>query len=59
MFGLLWSCCAVDVDFTVYDVGCRVYRGTSLIRNSLPLGPYGRPLVVLGGGCFLVSEVPL
>ena len=20
------------------------YRGTSLIRNSLPLGPYGRPM---------------
>jgi len=22
----------------------RVYRGTSLIRKRLPLGPYGRPL---------------
>ena len=20
------------------------YRGTSLIRNSLPIGPYGRPM---------------
>ena len=24
--------------------GCSVYRGTSLIRNSLPLGTYGRPM---------------
>jgi len=39
------------------------YRGISLIRNSAPLGPYGRPmtraLVVLGGGRYLISEVPL
>jgi len=38
------------------------YGGTSLIRNSLPLGPYSRPMpipmVVLGGTLFLVSEVP-
>jgi len=32
----------------------RVYMGTSLIRNSVPLGPYRRvledhPMVVLGG----------
>jgi hypothetical protein len=36
------------------------YRGTSLIRNRTPLGPYSRPMVVLGGGgLFLMSEVPL
>ena len=26
------------------------YRGTSLIRNSTPLGPYSSPMVALGGG---------
>jgi len=40
------------------------YRGTSLIRNRLPLGPYGKPMTRAlwwsqGGGCFLMSEVPL
>ena len=40
------------------------YRGTSLIRNSLPLGPYRRPVPRVlggawGGGRFLVSEAPL
>ena len=42
------------------------YRGTSLIRNRAPLGPYLRtmpsqgPVVVLGGGRrFLMSEEPL
>ena len=43
--------------------GVRVYRGTSLIRNSLPLGSYGRAcLGPYGGprrGMFLMSEVPL
>ena len=33
------------------------YRGTSLIRHRLLLGPYS--MVVLGGGLFLMSEVPL
>jgi hypothetical protein len=40
-----------------------LYRGTSLIRNRSPLGPYSRTIprviVVLGGGQFLMSEVPL
>jgi hypothetical protein len=40
----------------VGDGLCRV-RGTSLIRNRLPMGPYTYaydPMVVLGGGgCFL------
>ena len=41
-----------------------LYRGTSLIRNSLLLGPYGRPMHRAlkwfeGGGQFLMSEVPL
>ena len=40
------------------------YRGTSLIRNSAPLGPYSRtmsraPLEAPGEGMFLTSEVPL
>jgi len=26
-----------------WSVGCRVYRGTSLMRNCFPLGPYSRP----------------
>ena len=39
-------------------------RGTSLIRNSAFLGPYSRTMHralwwVLGGGRFLMSEVPL
>ena len=40
------------------------YRETSLIRNSAPLGPYSRTMPralwwSLGGGLFLMSEVPL
>ena len=39
-----------------------MYRGTSLIRNSAPLGPYRRPMPRAlgwskGGGRFLMSEV--
>jgi len=26
------------------DAPAWVYKGTSLIRNSLPLGPYGKPV---------------
>jgi len=41
-----------------------LYRGTSLIRNNFPLGPYSRPMSwvlwwSLGGGLFLMNEVPL
>jgi len=41
-----------------------VYRGTSLIRNSPPLGPYRRPKPMVpgashGGWRFLMGEVPL
>ena len=41
-----------------------LYRGTSLIRERAPLGPYRRPMLkVLGGskvgGRFLMGEVPL
>ena len=41
-----------------------VYRGTSLIRNSAPLGPHSRTMVVLEGGAVLyelphLSVVPL
>jgi len=52
--------------------GCRgfefgvpvAYRGTSLTRNSAPLGPYSRTMPRAlwwseGGGLFLMSEVPL
>ena len=40
------------------------YRGTSLIRNSAPLGPYSRTMPRAlwwseGGGLFLMIEVPL
>ena len=41
------------------------YKGTSLIRNSAPLGPYRRNMPRAlwwscgGGGVFLTSEVPL
>ena len=41
-----------------------VYRGTSLIKNSAPIGPYSRnmpwaPWWSWWGEAFLVSEVPL
>ena len=41
-----------------------LYRGTSLMRNSLPLGPYSRPVPrnlwwSWEGGLFRVSEVTL
>ena len=40
------------------------YRGTSLMRNSAPLGPYSRTMRRAlwwseGGVLFLMSEVPL
>ena len=46
------------------NVGRQSYRGTSLIRKRLPLGPYSRPIPralwwSMGGGLFLMSEVPL
>jgi len=46
------------------DVSLLPYRDTSLIRERTPPGPYSRslPEVLLGsqgGGCFLMSEVPL
>ena len=45
-------------------MGFRAYSGTSLIRNSAPLGPYGRTKYRAlwwpwGRGRFLMSEVPL
>ena len=41
-----------------------MYRGTSLIRNRLPPGPYSGPMPMnrqwlQGGGCFLMSVVPM
>jgi len=39
-----------------------MYRGTSLISNSTPLGPCSMPRALwwpYGGGLFLMSEVPL
>ena len=39
------------------------YRGSSLMRNTPPVGPYSSPmprdLVILGGWVFLMIEVPL
>ena len=37
------------------SAGFRMYRGTSLIRNSTPPGSYSRPMPGIpgGGGCFL------
>ena len=40
------------------------YRGTSLIRNRTSPGPYRSPIRrvlggSLGGGCFLMGEIPL
>jgi hypothetical protein len=45
---------------TTRDSVPMVYRGTSLMRNHRPLGPYRRtmPVGVLGGWVFLMSEVP-
>ena len=42
----------------------RAYRGTSLISNQPPIGPYGRSMPRAlwrpwGGGLFVMSEVPL
>jgi len=44
--------------------GVLLYMGTSLIRNSLTLGPYSRPMPKAlwwssGGWRFLMNEVPL
>ena len=41
-----------------------LYRGTSLLRNCLPLGPYSNPMPRVlwwsqGGGGVLMSEVPV
>jgi hypothetical protein len=49
------------VALCIYD---SAYRGTSIIRNSTPLGPYNRNMPralwwPYGGELFLVSEVPL
>ena len=40
------------------------YRGTSVLRNNAPLGPYSRKMPgglwrPKGGGLFLMSEAPL
>ena len=48
----------------LFEGGRKAYRGTSLIRNRAPLGPYTRtmPRVLWwswGGGLFLMSEVLL
>jgi len=60
--------CSLVGESGVYCSGqrwlARSYRGTSLIRNRLPLGPYSRTMPrALGGASgglrFLTSEVPL
>ena len=44
---------------SIFTFTCVSFRGTSLIRNNPPVGPYSSPMVILGGWVFLVSEVPL
>ena len=47
-----------------YRTNPEVYRGTSLIRKRLPLGPYSRPMPRVlrgftgGGGVFLCARCP-
>ena len=48
----------------VAQLGCGVYRGTSLIRNSLLVEPYSRTMSRAlwwpqEGRVFLMSEIPL
>ena len=52
----------------IHPVGSygKIYRGTSLIRNSPPVGPYTvqkpcaqGPMVIRGGWVLLMSEAPL
>jgi len=63
--GIQWSSFIDDCEDQVLDFGpfARLdsgYRGTSLIRNKPPPGPYKRPMVVFGGrGRFLMREAPL
>ena len=54
----------LDLGIRVDSKLFRVYRGTSLIRNSAPLELYRRKMPrnlwwSLGGGLSLMSEVPL
>ena len=55
---------ATDARRTWWVLSETKYRGTSLIRNRAPLGPYSRNMSRAlwwpsGGGLFLMSEVPL
>ena len=48
----------------VHGPASPAYRGTLLIRDSAPLGPYCRPMPRVlgrsqGGGLFLMCEVPI
>ena len=63
---LMWVRLPCDVCVRLLcDVCARdAHRGTSLIINCLPLGPYSRPMPRAlewsqGGGGVLMSEVPL
>ena len=38
------SACALSFNLAAFTQGPPMYRGTSLIRNRLPLGPYSRPM---------------
>jgi len=64
-FGVLGLVAGVHgMGFTVWGLGFTAYTGTSLMRNSAPLGPYGRTLPralcwFQGSVLFLISEVPL
>ena len=55
-FSVKFDCKGIGGQTPVLD---SPYMGTSLIRKRPPLGPYSRSRVVLGGGRFLMSEVPL
>ena len=57
-------CAPPQASPTKASVATYGYRGTSLIRNCAPLGPYSRNMPRAlwwswGGGLFLISEVPL
>ena len=61
-FEVAFSAFRVD-DFSIIKKGC-AYRGTSLIRNRLPVEPYSRAMPRAlwwshGGGRFFMSEVLL
>ena len=54
------GCCTSAQEIIIDTNLAAMYRVTSLIRKRLPLGPYScLRSYGLGGGRFLMSEVPL